>query len=69
MFARLYHWTIGRERDVLHGTVRILKKEAKALLMYAFTSEVTSSIKIPELKAKIAKIIATKLNVNMGFDL
>ncbi|WP_313805784.1 Fe-S cluster assembly protein SufD [Flavobacterium sp.] len=47
----------------------IPKKEAKALLMYAFTSEVTASIKIPELKAKIAKIIATKLNVNMGFDL
>lgn len=47
----------------------IPKKEAKALLMYAFTSEVTSSIKIPELKAKIAKIIATKLGVNMGFDL
>lgn len=47
----------------------IPKKEAKALLMYAFTSEVTASIKIPELKAKIAKIIATKLGVNMGFDL
>ena len=47
----------------------IPKKEAKALLMYAFTSEVTSSIKIPELKNKIARIIATKLGVNMGFDL
>ncbi|MCL9804219.1 Fe-S cluster assembly protein SufD [Flavobacterium amniphilum] len=47
----------------------IPKKEAKALLMYAFTSEVTSSIKIPELKQKIAKIIAMKLGVNMGFDL
>ncbi|GEM56748.1 Fe-S cluster assembly protein SufD [Flavobacterium branchiophilum NBRC 15030 = ATCC 35035] len=47
----------------------IPKKEAKALLMYAFTSEVTNSIKIPELKAKIARIIADKLNVNMGFDL
>ena len=47
----------------------IPKKEAKALLMYAFTSEVTASIKIPELKTKIAKIIATKLGVNMGFDL
>jgi Fe-S cluster assembly protein SufD len=45
------------------------KKEAKALLMYAFTSEVTNSIKIPELKAKIARIIADKLGVNMGFDL
>ena len=47
----------------------IPKKEAKALLMYAFTSEVTSSIKIPELRVKIAKIIANKLGVNMGFDL
>jgi Fe-S cluster assembly protein SufD len=47
----------------------IPKKEAKALLMYAFTSEVSSSIKIPELRAKIAKIIATKLGVDMGFDL
>lgn len=47
----------------------IPKKEAKALLMYAFTSEVTSSIKIPELKAKIARIIADKLGVKMGFDL
>lgn len=47
----------------------IPKKEAKALLMYAFTSEVTASIKIPELKAKIARLIANKLGVNMGFDL
>lgn len=47
----------------------IPKKEAKALLMYAFTSEVTSSIKIPELRVKIARIIAEKLGVNMGFDL
>lgn len=47
----------------------IPKKEAKALLMYAFTSEVTNSVKIPELKAKIARIIADKLGVNMGFDL
>ena len=45
------------------------KKEAKALLMYAFTSEVTNSVKIPELKSKIARIIADKLGVNMGFDL
>ena len=47
----------------------IPKKEAKALLMYAFTSEVTNSVKIPELRTKVAKIIATKLGVNMGFDL
>ena len=47
----------------------IPKKEAKALLMYAFTSEVTGSIQIPELRGKIARIIAEKLGVNMGFDL
>lgn len=44
-------------------------KEAKALLMYAFSNEVIESIKIPELKQRITKIIAMKLGVNMGFDL
>ena len=47
----------------------IPKKEAKALLMYAFSNEVIQSIKIPELKQRITKIIATKLGVNLGFDL
>ncbi len=47
----------------------IPKKEAKALLMYAFSNEVIESIKIPELKNRITKLIATKLNVNIGFDL
>lgn len=47
----------------------IPKKEARALLMYAFTNEVIESIKIPELKQRITKIIATKLGVNLGFDL
>ena len=47
----------------------IPQKEAKALLMYAFSNEVIESIKIPELKQRITKIIATKLGVNMGFDL
>ena len=47
----------------------IPKKEAKALLMYAFSNEVIGSIKIPELKNRITKIIAMKLGVNMGFDL
>ncbi|OWP83842.1 Fe-S cluster assembly protein SufD [Flavobacterium davisii] len=64
--------TIGQldEKALFYMQQRgIPKKEAKALLMYAFTSEVTSSIKIPELKEKIGKIIATKLGVNMGFDL
>lgn len=47
----------------------IPKKEAKALLMYAFSNAVIESIKIPELKQRITKIIATKLGVKMGFDL
>lgn len=47
----------------------IPKKEAKALLMYAFTNEVIDSIRIPELKERITKLIASKLGVNIGFDL
>ncbi|GAA4972084.1 Fe-S cluster assembly protein SufD [Algibacter aquimarinus] len=47
----------------------IPKKEAKALLMYAFSNNVLSSVKIPELKQRITKIIANKLGVNIGFDL
>jgi len=47
----------------------IPKKEAKALLMYAFSNEVIESIQIPELKQRITKIIAMKLGVNLGFDL
>jgi Fe-S cluster assembly protein SufD len=47
----------------------IPKKEAKALLMYAFSNEVIESVRIPELKNRINKIIAMKLGVNMGFDL
>lgn len=47
----------------------IPQKEAKALLLYAFSNEVIESIKIPELKQRITKIIAMKLGVNLGFDL
>ena len=47
----------------------IPKKEAKALLMYAFSNAVIESIKIPELKQRITKIIATKLGVKIGFEL
>lgn len=47
----------------------IPQKEAKALLMYAFSNEVIESIRIPELKNRITKIIAQNLGVNMGFDL
>ena len=47
----------------------IPKKEARALLMFAFCNEVLESVKIPELKHRITKIIATKLEVKLGFDL
>ena len=47
----------------------IPEKEAKALLMYAFSNNVLSSVKIPEIKQRITKIIANKLGVNLGFDL
>ncbi len=47
----------------------IPEKEAKALLMYAFSNNVLDSVRIPEIKQRITKIIANKLGVNMGFDL
>ena len=47
----------------------IPQKEAKALLMYAFANNVLESVKIPEVKSRINKLIAMKLGVNLGFDL
>jgi len=47
----------------------IPEKEGKALLMFAFADTVLESVKIPEVKQRIAKIIANKLNVKIGFDL
>ncbi|MGS0525656.1 Fe-S cluster assembly protein SufD [Zobellia nedashkovskayae] len=47
----------------------IPKKEARALLMYAFANNVLESVRIPELKTRINKLIAKKLGVNLGFDL
>ena len=47
----------------------IPKKEARALLMYAFANNVLESVKIPEVKARVNKLIAMKLGVSIGFDL
>lgn len=47
----------------------IPKKEAKALLLYAFTNKVVEAIKIPVLKTKITKIISEKLGVDLGIDM
>ena len=64
--------TIGQLDDNAMFYMRtrgIPEKEAKALLMYAFSNNVLNSVKIPELKKRITKLIATKLGVNIGFDL
>ena len=47
----------------------IPKKEAQALLMYAFANNVLESVRIPELKTRINALIAKKLGVTVGFDL
>ncbi|PTM10321.1 MAG: Fe-S cluster assembly protein SufD [Bacteroidetes bacterium] len=64
--------TIGQlDNDALFymKTRGIPEKEAKALLMYAFSNNVLSSVKIPELKQRITKLIANKLGVDIGFNL
>ena len=45
------------------------EKESKALLMYAFANTVLETVKIPELKKRINKLIALKIGVNIGFDI
>jgi len=47
----------------------IAKNEARALLMYAFANNVLESVKVPEIKTRINKLIANKLGVNLGFNL
>ncbi len=64
--------TIGQLDDEALFYLRsrgIRKKEAAALLMYAFANNVLESVRIPELKSRINKIIANKLGVRVGFDL
>nr|WP_321233698.1 Fe-S cluster assembly protein SufD [uncultured Psychroserpens sp.] len=64
--------TIGQLDDSAMFYMRsrgIPEKEAKALLMFAFSNNVLDSVKIPEIKQRITKIIATKLGVDIGFDL
>ncbi|XLS29379.1 Fe-S cluster assembly protein SufD [Flavobacteriaceae bacterium M23B6Z8] len=64
--------TIGQLDDDAMFYMRsrgIPEKEAKALLMYAFANNVLESVKIPQVKSRINKLIANKLGVNLGFDL
>ena len=64
--------TIGQLDDSAMFYMRsrgIPEKEAKALLMFAFSNNVLDSVKIPEIKRRITKLIANKLGVSIGFDL
>ena len=45
----------------------IPKKEARALLLFAFSADVLDSIQIPELQERITSIIAEKLEVDLKF--
>jgi len=47
----------------------IPKKEAKALMLFAFGNDVVEKIKIPALKSRITKLIAEKLDVELGFEM
>jgi len=47
----------------------IPKKEAEALLMFAFANTVLESVKILKVKQRITKLIAQKLGVNIGFEI
>ena len=64
--------TIGQLDDEAMFYLRsrgIGEKEARALLMYAFANNVLESVKIPELKKRINKLIANKIGVSLGFNL
>ena len=47
----------------------IAEREATALMMYGFANKVLTSVEIPEIKARINRIIANKLGVDIGFDI
>jgi len=47
----------------------IPKKEAKALMLFAFCNDVVEKIKIPALKSRISKLLADKLDVKLGMDM
>ena len=45
------------------------KKEAKALLTYAFANNILDGVQLPIIKKRIKSLISKKLGVNLGFDL
>ncbi len=64
--------TIGQlDEDALFylKTRGIPEKEGKALLLYAFANDGLRNVKIPELRKRLNRLIAKKLNVNLDFEL
>lgn len=64
--------TIGQLDDEALFYLRargIPKKEAQAMLMYAFANDVLNNIKIEELKEKLNLIIAEKIGVELALEL
>ncbi len=64
--------TIGQlDEDAMFylQTRGIPAKEAKALLLYAFANDGLRNIKIAELRKKLNKVIASKLGVDLDFEL
>lgn len=64
--------TIGQldEQALFYLMTRgIPQKEAKALLLYAFANDGLRNVKINELRKKLNRQIAKKLNVNLDFEL
>jgi Fe-S cluster assembly protein SufD len=45
------------------------EREAKAMLMYAFSNDALEHVNIPELKKKLNMLIAKKLGVDLEFEL
>ena len=62
--------TVGQLNDEAMFYLRargISKKEAQALLLYAFANDAMQNIDIEPLRAKISKLLAEKLEVSMEF--
>ena len=64
--------TVGQlDEDALFylRTRGVPEKEAKAMLMYAFSNDALDHVAIPELKKKLNILIAKKLGVDLEFEL
>lgn len=62
--------TVGQLNDDALFYLRargISKKEAQALLLYAFANDAMQNIDIPELKEKVSKLLSEKLEVDLVF--